>query len=135
MGTIRQTYDRDVTPTDVIRWTWTFLTGWGVVFALYNVREVLIDHWAVSQIRTRPVDVLRMQTRGEVWNHALILAALAADFVAGVFALAGQSAGALIALILSAVALIQLSFMETNRRRRIFRAIRLRPPRDVGLTR
>jgi hypothetical protein len=119
-----------VTPTDAIRWTWTFLTGWGVLFALWNVREVLVDHWAVSQIRTRPVDVLRLQTHGEVWNHALILGALAADFVAGVFALAGLSLGALTALILSAVALIVLSFMQTQRRRRIFRAIRLRPPHE-----
>lgn len=120
----------DMTPTDAIRWMWTFLTGWGVLFALYNVREVLIDHWAVSQIRRRPVDILRMHTRGEVWDHALILLALAADFVAGICALAGQSLWALSALILSAVALIVLSFMQTQRRRKIFRAIRLRPPTE-----
>lgn len=120
-----------MTPTDAIRWVWTFLTGWGVLFALNNVREVLIDHWAVSQVRTRPVDVLRLQTRGEVWNHALIFAALAADFVAGVCALTGFALGALTALIASAVALIVLSFTQTSRRRRIFRAIRLRPQKDA----
>src|SRR3954469_22169169 len=116
----------DMTPIDIVRWIWTLLTGWGVLFAIYNVREVLIDQWAVNQIRTRPADVLRLQTRAEVWSQVLILVALAADFIAGVTALAGQTGDALIALISSVVALIALSFSQTNQRQRIFRAIRER---------
>lgn len=50
-----------------------------------------------------------------------------ADFVAGVCALSGSSMWALTALIVSAVALIVLSFTQTSRRRRIFNAIRLQP--------
>jgi hypothetical protein len=122
-----------VTPTDAIRWTWTMLTAWGVLFALWNLREVLIDHWAISQVQHRPVAVLKLQTRGEVWNHALILVALASDCIAGVFALAGVSIGALVALIVSAIALIVLSFTQTQRRRHIFNAIRLRRPQSDGL--
>jgi hypothetical protein len=118
-----------VTP-DWLRWAWTALTGSGVLFAMWNLREVLIDNWAVDQIRTRPVDVLRLQTRGAVYDHALIFAALAADFMAGVCALAGMSIGALVSLIASAIALIVLSFAQTQRRRRIFRALRMRPPKE-----
>jgi hypothetical protein len=84
------------------------LTAWGVLFALWNLREVLIDHWAISQVQHRPVAVLKLQTRGEVWNHALILVALASDCIV-------------------------LSFTQTQRRRHIFNAIRLRRPQSDGL--
>lgn len=120
-----------MTPTDAIRWGWTFLTAWGVLFAVWNFREAVVDNWAVSQVRTRPVDVLRLQVRAEVYLHAMILLALFADFLAGVFALLAQSIGALVALIVSAAALIILSFGHTQRRRKIFQAIRLRPTKDT----
>lgn len=114
-------------PTDEqIRWSWTILTGCGVLFALYNLREVLIDNWAVSQTRRGPVNVLRLQTRAEVWNQSLILVALAGHFLAGAFALAGVSVGALVSLIVSAAALIILSFTQGHGRREIFSAIRVR---------
>lgn len=120
--------------TDVIRLGWTMLTGFGLVFALWNVREVLIDNWAISQVQTtpkRPVEVLKLQTRAEVWAHVLILGAIGGDFIAGVCSLVGFSLGALIALIASAAALIVLSFSQTRRRQRIFRALRLRPQQDA----
>lgn len=122
-----------MTPTEVIRWMWTFLTGWGVLFALWNLKEVLIDNWAIAQVVTthrRPLDVLKLQTRSAVNDHALILGALLADFLAGGLAILGISVGALIALIISALALIALSFTQTRQRRRIFRAIQLRPPKE-----
>jgi hypothetical protein len=113
-----------VTVTDAeIRWAWTILTGFGVCFAVWNVKEVLIDNWAVSQIRTRPLDVLRLQTRSAVYDHALIAGALTTDFMAGICALLGISTWALVMLMLSAGLLIVLSFTQTQRRRRIFRAL------------
>lgn len=124
--------DSRVNPTEVIRWLWTFSAGGGVLFALINLREVLIDDRVVSQIRTRPVDLLRLQTHSDIGQHALILGALAADFVAGVFAILGISIGALVALIMSAAALIALSFTQTQRRKRIFDAVRFRPPKPEG---
>ena len=118
----------------LLRWGWTALTGFGVLFALWNLREVLIDNWAISQVRTsqqRPVDVLKLQTRGAVWDHSLIFVVIAADFLAGVASLSAWAFGALLFLILSAAAAIALSFMQTQRRGRIFRALRLRPPREM----
>lgn len=71
-----------------------------------------------------------MTTRSGVYDSALILAALAADLLAGIFALAAFPTGALISLIASAGCLIVLSFTQTQRRRQIFRAIQLRPPKE-----
>jgi hypothetical protein len=116
--------------TDTIRWFWTILTGWGVLFALWNLREVLVDNWAVSQIRTRGTDVIKLQTRSAVWDHIFIFGAIAADCAAGVSAILGQPAIALVALIANAVLLMALSFTQTQRRRRIFRMLRLRPRKE-----
>lgn len=115
-----------MTFTEALRWAWTMGTGFAVLFALWNLREAFVDHWAVSQIRTRPVDILRLQTQGEVWDHALILAALGSLFAAGMFSLFSLPDGALVSLIVCAVALIVLSFSQTHRRRRVFGALRLR---------
>jgi hypothetical protein len=115
-----------VTVDEVIRWGWTILTALGMLFAGWNLREVLIDNWAVSQIRRQGLDVLRMQTHGAVYDHTLILLALMLDFVAGVGAVAGVPLVPLVALIAQALALIALSFSQTQRRRHILRTLRLR---------
>lgn len=111
---------------DVIRWGWTLAYGFGAVFALWNLREVLIDNWAVSEIPMEEADVLRLQSRGAVWDHTLILAALLANALAGVCSVIGFGLGALIALFLGAVPLIVLSFTQTQRRRRVFHELRQR---------
>lgn len=109
-----------------LRWSWTIFTGFGLVFALWNLREVLIDN-VVSSASKRPgVDLLKLQTRGEVWNHALISVILVAHFLAGISALVAWSLGALSFLLLSAAAAVALSLTQTRRRQRIFRHLRLR---------
>lgn len=115
-----------MTPDQIIRWTWTLLTGGGVLFAAWNFREVLIDSFAVSQVRRAGTDVLRMQTNGAVYDHGLIMVALALDFVAGVGAIAGAPLIPLVALVLQALALILLSISTTDRRRRVLRALKMR---------
>lgn len=119
-----------MTPDEIIRWTWTILTGCGALFAALNLREVLIDSWAVSQVRRAGMDVLRIQTHGAVYDHGLILLALLLDFVAGIGALMGIPLVPLVALIVQALALITLSFGQTQRRRRIFQALKLRPAKE-----
>jgi hypothetical protein len=116
--------------TETIRWFWTILTGCGVLFALWNLREVLVDNWAVSQVRTKGTDVIKLQTRSAVWDHIFIFGAITADCIAGVSAILGQPAIALMALIGNAVLLMVLSFTQTQRRRRIFRMLRLKPPKE-----
>jgi hypothetical protein len=125
-----------VTFDEGLRWSWTFLNGWGVLFAAWNVREALLDYLAVLQVdrETRPINVLQLQVRAEIWLHAMILLALFANFMAGVLALSGWTGGALIGLIISAAALIVLSFGYAQRRRGIFRALRLRPKTQDGGT-
>lgn len=116
-----------MTPDQIIRWTWTVLTACGTLFAAWNLREVLIDSWAVSQVRRSSIDVLRILTTGAVYDHGLILLALLLDFVAGIGALVSIPLVPLIALIVQALALILLSFGQTRRRRQIVTALRLRP--------
>lgn len=112
---------------EIVRWGWTILTGFGALFAAWNLREVLIDNWAVARTRPKGLDVLRMQTRGAVFDHGLILLALILAFIAGVGALSGYPIVPLVALILQALVLIGLSVSQTERRRRILRHLRLRP--------
>jgi hypothetical protein len=119
-----------VTDTTTIRWLWTILTSAGVLYALWNVREVLIDNWAVSQVRTRKAGVVKFQTRGAVHDHFFILGAIAADCVAGVSAILGQPAVALVALIMNAVFLVVLVAAWTYRRRKLFRMLGLKPPKE-----
>lgn len=121
-----------MTFSDALRWGWTFLNGWGVIFALWNVREVLVDYWAIRQVdrRTRPINVLQLQVRAEIYLHAMILLALFANFIAGVFSLTAVPNGAVVALIVSAFALIVLSFNYARRRQQIFKALSLRSRRD-----
>lgn len=113
---------------DGLRWTWTFLNFWGVIFAIWNVREVVVDYWAIDQVdrQTRPLNVLRLQVGTEVFLHVIVLVALLANFLAGVVAIAGFPIAALIMLIVSAASLIVLSFVYAQRRRATFRALQLR---------
>lgn len=126
----------DPDATSVIRWVWTLSAGFGVLFAIFNLGEVLVDNWVIGQEqsatveRSRPVELLRLQTRSSVYDHGLILFALTADLLAGIFAIAGVPPGALISLVASAGALIALSFTQAQRRRKLFSALRLRPRRE-----
>lgn len=90
------------------------------------MREALIDAWALAQSRVGGDDVLRLQTRSAVWEQVLIGGALGADFVAGAASFFGFAIISLSALLLSALFLIVLSFTQTQRRRRLFDALRLR---------
>lgn len=121
-----------MTLNDIIRWGWTLCTGFGLVFALWNMREVLIDNWALSESSQHDVDVLRLQARSAVWDHGLVLAALTANFVAGVSSFFALSLVALSALLLSAIFLIALSFTQTQRRRQLFDLLRLRRNKRGG---
>lgn len=122
-------YLDDLSFNALIRWGWTSLTAVGVVSALWNLREALVDNWALSQSPQGGIEVLRMQTRNSIWDHALILAALAGNLIAGVCSLFGFATGALLSLLLSAGLLIYLSFSQTQRRRRLFDVLRLRRPK------
>ena len=119
------------TLNDYIRWGWTGLTGLGALFALWNLREVLIDNWALSESPQRGVQVLKIQTHNAVYEHTLIFAVLVSDFLAGASSLIGWTTGALVSLLLSAVILIVLSFTQTQRRRRLFSVLRLRRPKGA----
>lgn len=117
---------------DIIRWGWTLSTGFGLLFALWNMREALIDTWALAQSRMGDDDVLRLQTRSAVWEQVLIGGALGADFVAGAASFFGLAIISLSALLLSAVFLIALSFSQTQRRRRLFAVLRLKRHQREG---
>lgn len=108
------------------------MTALGVVFGIWNLREVLIDNWALSESPQRGIEVLKIQTHNAVIDHALILAALMADFIAGACSLFGWATLALIALLCSAAILIALSFTQTQRRRRLFDTLRLRRTKTGG---
>lgn len=121
-----------MTFNDIIRWGWTLCTGFGLAYALWNLREVLIDNWVLSQSPQRTDEVVGLQMRTVVWEHTLIVAALSADFIAGVSSFFALSLIALVALLLSALFLIALSFTQTQRRNRLLKALRLRRHRHEG---
>lgn len=58
---------------------------------------------------------------------AFILGGLAAHFIAGAFSVVQFSLGALVALIVGEVLFIATAIHKARSRRRIFRALRLRP--------
>jgi len=116
-----------VTPTEILRWSWTIASAIGAGYAFWNLRQALITNWAVHQVRKNAgVDTVKMVTRDDVWLHAYILAALGANAMAGATAIAGQSLLALISLIVSAALLVGLSLTHAQRLKRIFSQIRLR---------
>lgn len=121
-----------ISVNDLIRWSWTILTGLGVLFSLWNLREVILDNRALEQSPQRGIEVLRLQTQSAIWDHGLIMAALLAEFIAGVSSFFQVSMVALVALIASAAILVILSAGQTQRRRRLFEVLRLRRPNNNG---
>jgi hypothetical protein len=111
---------------DVLRWTWTLATGFGTLMMLVLLREVIIDNWAISQVRRPGTDVLRMIARNEVTDQWIRLAAIGTLFVAGVASLIHLTEIALWLLIASALAQIFLGTAKVLHRRKLFRQIRVR---------
>lgn len=104
---------------------WTVATGVGTIIQLYLLHEVWIDDRAIMQVRPPRSDFLRVHTRGEVWDQSLLTAKMVALFIAGVLAYTVDTFWPIIPIVFSAGLLVLLSFSKFQRRRRIFRTLRL----------
>lgn len=113
------------------------LVGFGIVYWLG--REARRDDWALSQAVNPRLSFLRQHTQGEVtdttvltWAVLALVLAVSAAFGAGVAALMGNGPVALallvgceVALVVGVVLLVALGVMRLQRRRAIFRTVRL----------
>jgi hypothetical protein len=115
-----------VAPVDVLRAVWTGGTGLGTLIMIALLREVMIDNWAISQIRRPGTDVLRVVAQGEVWDQTIRLTGVASLFFAGVLSyVPGTGEFVLMLLVLSAAAQVFLATVKMNRRRQLMRTLRL----------
>jgi hypothetical protein len=92
---------------------------------LYLLWESWIDDRAITQVRPPKTDFLRVHTRGDVWDQAVLTIAVGALFVAGLMAILGVTFVAIPLLVLSAASLVYLGILKLFRRRRIFRTLRM----------
>lgn len=113
------------------------LAGLGIVYWLR--REARRDDWALSQAVNPRLSFLRQHTQGEVidttvltWAVAALVLAVSAAFGAGVTSLMGNGPAALVllvgcevALVVGVVLLVALGVMRLQRRRAIFKTVRL----------
>ena len=114
-----------VRPLEALRLLWTIGTGFGALRALYLLRQVWLDDSAIRQVRPPRADFLRVHTRGEVWDQAVLTVKIAALFLAGVASLTVDSFWPVIGICVSVALLIYLQEVKLARRRRIFRTLRL----------
>jgi hypothetical protein len=114
-----------MTLLEVLRLVWTIGTGIGTLIQLYLFREVVIDDRAISQVRPPRADFLRVHTRGEIWDQAILTLAVFVLFLAGVLAYVELGMWAIPLLVASAASLVSLGILKLSRRRRIFRTLRL----------
>lgn len=108
-----------------LRLIWTIGTGIGTVVMLVLLREVWIDDQAIHQVRPPRTDFLRIHTRGEVWDQAVLTIKVALLFMAGLLAITVDSFWPIPPIVLSAGLLVLLGLVRIRRRRRIFRTLRL----------
>lgn len=116
---------RLVTVLEALRIGWTIATGLGLAVMLYLLREVWLDDQAIKQVRPPRADFLRMNTSGEVWDHALLAAKMFSLFLAGILAFTVDTFWPILPIVFSAFLLVVLGFSKWQRRRRIFRTLRL----------
>jgi uncharacterized integral membrane protein len=132
--------------SDQLRAVWTFVGAIGtsagivcmaVVYWLH--REAQRDDWALSQVTNPRLNFLRMHTQGEVadtslfaWAVLALVLAVSAAFGAGVASILGSGQAALVlllalvlALVAGVVLLVVLGVKRLQRRRSIFRTIRV----------
>ena len=115
---------RLVSLLEIVRAVWTVSAGIGTLLMLWLLRETMQDNWAIEQIRRPGTDVLRLQTRGEVTDQAMLTLAVASMCLAGGIAYIGLPELAAPLLVLTAAALVALGFIKLARRRRMFRSVR-----------
>lgn len=112
---------------DLIRYGWTISAAIAVPYALWNLRDLLIDGYAVSQDRRQIVtDSEREQTKSDIWIHGLLAIVIMCNLAAGAFAISGNNIGALTCLFVALWTKIFLVFNHARRRRLIF-ALRRQP--------
>ena len=81
----------------------------------FLTREAIRDEDAVRLLARPGTEVLRLYLRGEVWDHALLMLALLALFLAGVLSYLGLSAVVIPLLVLSAGLLVSSNDSLRNR--------------------
>jgi hypothetical protein len=114
-----------MTLLEALRVVWTVSTGIGALIMLYLLREVWIDDHAIGQVRPPRADFLRVHTRGEVWDQAILTIKALLLFLAGVLAITLDGPWPIPPIVLSAGLLVLLGVFKFQRRRRIFRTLRL----------
>lgn len=115
-----------MTDTELLRLVWTVGLGVGTIVMLGLLADALIDVYAISVSQYAGIDTFRMTVQTDVWDQALLTAAVAGFFLSGVLSYFGRAPLTIGVIVLSAYLLIVLGFVKWFRRRRIFSAIRLR---------
>lgn len=118
--------DGATNPNDLLRWGWTILTLCGLLFALRNLREAILDEWALAGSTRRADEASMISARGVVWDMSLKSILHAANFGAGVSSLLGFGLGALAGLVISALVAIILSYGQMQRHRALLDVLRRR---------
>lgn len=123
---------RPVTDTELSRIVWTLGLGVGTVVMLGLLAQALIDVYAISISQYAGIHSFRMSVQSDVWDQALLTAAVAGFFLSGVISYFGHPPLTIGVIVLSAYLLVVLGFVKLFRRHRVFGAIRLRRKTNGG---
>lgn len=118
--------------TDMVRLTWLVGMGISAIATVWLLAELLVDVYAISiNPRTNGMAMFQRYTEGEVWIVSLVLASLTAFFLAALVSYLGLSELTLLLLLVGGGAIAAIPFYLHIRRRRVFRAVKLRRPGGV----
>lgn len=116
---------RGIVTTEQFRLIWTVLGALGTILFLILAREARLDHVALTQVRPPRLDFLRMHTRGELQDVAMLTLVIGCMAGAGAASMMGVPLVAVALLVISECLLVALGFVKLMRRRAIFRSLRL----------
>jgi hypothetical protein len=118
---------------DYVRVGWIVGTGIGMTLVAANLREALIDLWALNQSPRHTIEVLQIQARGTVWDQLLKIVAMSSLFGIGLAATTERHRTrgqryllSVVLMLLNGGCLVVLSWMQNRRRHLISQALRLR---------
>ena len=118
---------------DYVRLGWIVGTGAGILLVLGNLREAVMDLWALNQSPRHVIAVLQIQARGIVWDQLLKIVAMSSLFGIGLASTPQRRRTrgqryllSVVLMLLNGGCLVVLSWMQNRRRHLISRALRLR---------
>jgi hypothetical protein len=115
----------EIEPLDVLRFVWTFGTGLGSLIMLYLMREVAADERALQMINRSGLNLMRLLAHGETTDQRIRFISLVALFIGGATSYLRMTELVIVCLVVSAAAQIYLGWIKVQRRRQVFRQIRL----------